>query len=68
MSGLQVARKHVEGALGRPLIEPAGVEKPYRPGKVEFPALRGVDLTIDDGDMVATVGPSSASPSHRSTS
>jgi len=32
--------------LGPPLIELAGVEKVYRTGKVEFRALRGVDLSI----------------------
>ena len=39
------------------LIELAGVEKVYRTGKLEYPALRGIDLTIADGDMVAIVGP-----------
>jgi putative ABC transport system ATP-binding protein len=41
-----------------PLITLAGVEKVYRTGKLEYPALRGVDLEIDEGDMVAVVGPS----------
>lgn len=39
-----------------PLIELVGVEKVYRTGKVEFPALRGIDLTIDDGEMAITMG------------
>jgi putative ABC transport system ATP-binding protein len=42
----------------RPLIELAGVEKVYRMGKVDYRALRGVDLSIDAGEMVAVVGPS----------
>lgn len=46
-----------------PLIELAGVEKVYRTGKLEYRALRGVDLTIDDGDMVAIVGPSGSGKS-----
>ncbi len=41
-----------------PLIELAGVEKVYRMGKVDYRALRGIDLAIDSGEMVAVVGPS----------
>jgi ABC-type glutathione transport system ATPase component len=41
-----------------PLIELRKVEKVYRTGKLEYPALRGVDLTIQAGEMVAIVGPS----------
>jgi putative ABC transport system ATP-binding protein len=40
------------------LIEMRDVEKVYRTGKLEFRALRGVDLTIQAGEMVAVVGPS----------
>jgi putative ABC transport system ATP-binding protein len=40
------------------LIGLAGVEKVYRMGKVDYRALRGVDLTIDAGELVAVVGPS----------
>jgi putative ABC transport system ATP-binding protein len=40
------------------LIELVSVEKVYRTGKLEYPALRGVDLTIEEGEMVAIVGPS----------
>ncbi len=40
------------------LIEFSGVEKVYRMGKVDYRALRGVDLAIDAGEMVAVVGPS----------
>jgi putative ABC transport system ATP-binding protein len=45
------------------LIELDGVEKTYRSGKVEYRALRGVDLTIAAGDMVAIVGPSGSGKS-----
>jgi putative ABC transport system ATP-binding protein len=41
-----------------PLIELDGVEKVYRMGKVDYHALRGVDLAIGAGEMVAVVGPS----------
>jgi putative ABC transport system ATP-binding protein len=41
-----------------PLIELADVQKIYRTGKLEYPALRGVNLTIKQGEMVAIVGPS----------
>jgi putative ABC transport system ATP-binding protein len=41
-----------------PLITLERVEKVYRTGKLEYPALRGVDLAIDAGQMVAVVGPS----------
>jgi putative ABC transport system ATP-binding protein len=44
-----------------PIIELTGVEKIYRtPGSrgVSFPALRGVDLAIAAGEMVAVTGPS----------
>ena len=39
-------------------IELVGVEKTYHTGRVGFRALRGVNLTITAGEMVAIVGPS----------
>jgi putative ABC transport system ATP-binding protein len=41
-----------------PLIELARVEKTYRMGRVDYPALRGIDLAIGAGELVAIVGPS----------
>ena len=41
-----------------PLIALERVEKVYRMGKVDYRALRGVDLAIAAGEMVAVVGPS----------
>jgi putative ABC transport system ATP-binding protein len=41
-----------------PLIQLDGVVKVYRTGKLDYPALRGVDLAIAAGEMVAVVGPS----------
>ena len=43
---------------GAPLIVLAGVEKTYYSGRVAFRALRGIDLEIRAGEMVAIVGPS----------
>ena len=40
------------------LITLEGVEKLYRLGKIEYRALRGVDLAVSAGEMVAVVGPS----------
>jgi putative ABC transport system ATP-binding protein len=52
-----------EAGTASPLIELRGVEKVYRTGKLSYRALRGVDLTIEDGDMVAIVGPSGSGKS-----
>ena len=41
-----------------PQVVLAGVEKTYHSGRVAFPALRGVDLAVRAGEMVAIAGPS----------
>lgn len=44
------------GAL--PIIRARGVVKTYNTGKVIVPALRGLDLEVRRGEMVAVMGPS----------
>ena len=41
-----------------PIIEAVGVVKTYDTGRVQVEALRGVNLTINRGEMVAIMGPS----------
>ena len=46
-----------------PLVRLVDVWKVYRAGRVEFAALRGVDLSVDTGEMLAIVGPSGSGKS-----
>jgi putative ABC transport system ATP-binding protein len=47
-----------ESRTALPIIELQGVHKVYRTGRLEYSALRGIDLAIAEGDLVAIVGPS----------
>ena len=44
--------------LGEPLVRCRGVTKVFRTGKLEVPALRGIDFEVGPGEFLALVGPS----------
>ncbi len=44
--------------MGEPIIEIEGLEKVYLSGDVKTHALRGVDLRVERGEMLAVMGPS----------
>ena len=47
-----------EGNVNTAMVEARGVEKEYATGGARTRALRGVDLSIPHGEMVAVMGPS----------
>src|SRR5256884_9871513 len=40
------------------ILKAEQLEKIYRVGKVDVPALRGIDLTVQEGEFLAVMGPS----------
>lgn len=46
-----------------PIIGLDGVEKVYQTGRIRYPALKGIDLSVEAGDLVAVVGPSGSGKS-----
>jgi ABC-type lipoprotein export system ATPase subunit len=49
--------------MAEPLLEARGLDKTYRRGTERVPALRGVDLALHPGELVALVGPSGSGKS-----
>jgi NitT/TauT family transport system ATP-binding protein len=45
-------------AVRQPVIEVRGVSKTYRSRDGDIPTLKGVDFTVDDGELLVIVGPS----------
>lgn len=54
------AQSRGAGLIGgmEPIIATDNLTKTYRVGKVDVPALRGVDLVVQEGEFLAVVGPS----------
>lgn len=54
---------HASGGLGMPVLKLEGITKDYRLGKTVVRALRGLDLDINKGEIIAIMGPSGSGKS-----
>jgi putative ABC transport system ATP-binding protein len=62
-AGAMAAAPARSGLGSGPLIRLRAITKVYGSGSTAFPALKGVDLDIDQGDFVAIMGPSGSGKS-----
>src|SRR3954465_5926468 len=46
-----------------PLLSGTGLQKAYRKHRIEVPVLRGLDVTVDDGEFLSVVGMSGSGKS-----
>ena len=49
---------HLAAPPSDAIVEACGVVKTYDTGKIRVDALRGIDLAVERGEMVAIMGPS----------
>ena len=57
------SKKNEGGRYVGKLVVTEDLWKIYKVGKIEYPALRGVDAVIYDGEFTAVVGPSGSGKS-----
>jgi NitT/TauT family transport system ATP-binding protein len=55
---LRVVGNEGTAASRQPVIAISGVSKTYRTRDGEVPTLQGIDITVDDGELLVIVGPS----------
>ena len=58
MTGTQEGQTAEEETNQPPIVVAEGVTKTYDTGKIKVEALRGVNFTVKEGEMIAVMGPS----------